>query len=82
MQSLIGPIASGVIGAIVSAFGVYVAITNRLTRLETMITQLRDDVERHNQMVERTYKLEADNATIWKRHDELTGRVERLEHKQ
>ena len=79
MQALIGPIASGIIGAIISAFGVYVAITNRLTRLETLISQLRDDVERHNQMVERTYKLEADSATSWKRYDELSGRVERLE---
>ena len=59
MQALVAPIASGIIGAIVSAFGVYVAITNRLTRLETMIDQLRQDVEKHNSMIERTYKLEA-----------------------
>lgn len=79
MEVFIAPIASGIIGAIISAFGVYVAITNRLTRLETLISQLREDVEKHNQMVERTYKLEADSATSWKRYDELSGRVERLE---
>lgn len=72
MQALIGPIASGAISALVAAFGVYVAITNRLTRIETMIEQLREDVEKHNRMVERTYKLEADSAL-------LTERVERLE---
>ena len=81
MEVFIAPIASGIVGAIISAFGVYVAITNRLTKLETLIDQLRDEVERHNAIVERTYKLEADNATIWKRHDELTGRVERLEQR-
>lgn len=81
MEVFLAPIASGIIGAIISAFGVYVAITNRLTRLETLIDQLRDEVEKHNAIVERTYRLEADAATIWKRHDELTGRVERLESK-
>lgn len=72
MEVFLAPIASGIIGAIISAFGVYVAITNRLTRLETLIGQLRDDVEKHNTMVERTYKLEADAAL-------LNDRVERLE---
>ena len=79
MQSLIGPIASGIIGAITSAFGVYVAITNRLTRTETLIEQLSERVDKHNDIIERTYKLEADSATSWKRYDELTARVERLE---
>lgn len=79
MQSLIGPIASGIIGAIISAFGVYVAITNRLTRTETLIEQLSERVDKHNDIIERTYKLEADSATSWKRYDELTARVERLE---
>ena len=79
MEIFLAPIASGIIGAIISAFGVYVAITNRLTRIETMIEALRQDVEKHNQMVERTYKLEADSATAWKRYDELSARVERLE---
>lgn len=82
MQSLIGPIASGIIGAIISAFGIYVAITNRLTRTETLIEQLSERVDKHNDIIERTYKLEADSATSWKRYDELTARVERLEHQQ
>ena len=81
MQALVAPIASGIVGAVVSAFGVYVAITNRLTKLETLIDQLRDEVEKHNAIVERTYKLEADSATSWKRYDELTARVERLEQR-
>lgn len=81
MEVFIAPIASGIVGAIISAFGVYVAITNRLTKLETLIDQLRDEVEKHNAIVERTYKLEADAATSWKRYDELTARVERLEQK-
>lgn len=77
MESLIGPIASGVISAIVAAFGCYVAMTNRLTRLETMIADLRADVERHNAIVERTYKAEQDIANIYHRVDRIEGRCER-----
>ena len=53
------PIAGGLVGAFFSAFGVYVAITNRLTKTETLIEELSARVEKHNQIVERTYKLEA-----------------------
>lgn len=56
---LIAPIASGLVGAFFSAIGVYVAITNRLTKTETLIEELSVRVEKHNQIVERTYKLEA-----------------------
>jgi hypothetical protein len=81
MQALIAPIASGVVSALLAAVGVYVAITNRLTRLETLIDSLREETAKHNAVVERTFKLEADSATSWKRYDELTARVERLESK-
>ena len=56
---LVTPIVGGLVGAVFSAFGVYVAITNRLTRTETLISELSDRVEKHNQIVERTFKLEA-----------------------
>jgi len=81
MQALVGPIASGVISAFVAAVGVYVAITNRLTRLETLIDSLREETAKHNQVIERTFKLEADSKTSWKRYDELSSRVERLEQR-
>ena len=77
MESLIGPIASGVISAVLAAFGCYVAVTNRLTKLETMIADLRADVERHNSIVERTYKAEQDITNIYHRVDRIEGRCER-----
>ena len=40
---------------------------------------LSTKVEKHNSVVERTYRLETDAATAWKRHDELAELVERLE---
>lgn len=58
MSIFITPIVGGLVGAVFSAFGVYVAITNRLTKTETLIEELSNRVEKHNQVVERTFKLE------------------------
>lgn len=68
-----------VLTALLTAVGVYVAMSNRLSVLETKVDGLTAKVEKHNSVVERTYKLESDMGTAWKRHDELKGRVERLE---
>lgn len=77
--TLIVPALSALLSAASAAGGVYVAITNRLSVLETKMDALSDKVEKHNSVIERTYKLETDAATAWKRHDELAERVERLE---
>ena len=74
-------LVSPLFSALLAAFGIYVALTNRLTKLETLMQSLKSDVEKHNQLVERTYKLESDQETQWHRHDELRERVDRLEDK-
>lgn len=79
VTTLIVPALSALLSAASAAGGVYVAISNRLSVLETKMDALSDKVERHNSVIERTYKLETDAATAWKRHDELADRVERLE---
>lgn len=55
-------------------------ITDRLVRLETKMDMLTADVEKHNTIVERTYKTEADLKTAFKRIDEHRERIERMEH--
>lgn len=79
VTTLIVPALSALLSAASAAGGVYAAISNRLSVLETKMDALSDKVEKHNSVIERTYKLETDAATAWKRHDELAGRVERLE---
>lgn len=79
MSTLVIPIASAVMSAVLAACGTYVAISNRLSVLETKMDGLSTKVAKHNSVVERTYRLETDAATAWKRHDELAERVERLE---
>ena len=79
MSTLVIPIASAVMSAVLAACGMYVAISNRLSVLETKMDGLSTKVAKHNSVIERTYRLETDAATVWKRHDELAERVERLE---
>ena len=79
MSTLVIPIASTVMSAVLAACGTYVAISNRLSVLEAKMDGLSTKVEKHNGVIERTYRLETDAATAWKRHDELAERVERLE---
>lgn len=79
VTTLIVPALSALLSAASVAGGVYVAVSNRLSVLETKMDALSDKVEKHNSVIERTYKLETDAATAWKRHDELADRVERLE---
>ena len=55
---------SPIVSALLAFAGSYLALTNRITRLETLIETLSERVEKHNNIVERTYKLEADVATL------------------
>lgn len=79
ITALIVPVASAVLSAMCAAVGVYVAVIKRLSVLETKMDVLSVNVDKHNSVIERTYRLETDAATAWKRHDELADRVERLE---
>lgn len=81
MEALIPAIASGAVSAILAAFGCYVAVTNRLTKVETLIDELRRETEKHNQVIERTYKCESDLSTAFKHIDDHRNRIERLEQK-
>lgn len=72
--TLIGPVLT----AVITGGGVYAAITNRLTRLETLIESLRAEVERHNRVVERTYQLESNQGSIFHQLDEIKAEVKEL----
>lgn len=80
MDALLPAVTSGAISAILAAFGCYVALTNRLTKLETMIDNLTKQVEKHNQVVERTFILERDMQTAWRRIDENREEIKQLEN--
>lgn len=55
---------SPIISALLAFAGSYLAFTNRITRLEALIETLTERVEKHNNVIERTYHLEADVENI------------------
>lgn len=70
----ITPYLGTIVTVIIAVGGVYAAISSRLTRLETMIETLTQNVEKHNKVVERTFKLETEVENIYHRIDELKER--------
>lgn len=76
-NSLVAPVLT----AILTGLGVYVGMSNQLAVIKTELKALTAQVEKHNSTVERTYKLESDTATMWRRIDELRDELERVEDK-
>lgn len=69
------------IGGGFAFLGTWLTNSKHLAILQEKINQLEAKVEKHNQLVERTYKLENDMNTAWKRIDEIRDSVEVLESK-
>lgn len=67
------PYIGTIVTVIIAVGGFYIAIVSRLTRLETMIETLNKTVEKHNNVVERTCKLEQSVENIYHQIDELKG---------
>lgn len=55
---------------------VSVVMQNRLSNFK--IDELKAQVEKHNQVVERTYKLESDMSTVWKRYDDMKADIQEV----
>ena len=77
----ISPYLGTIVTVVIAFGGTYAMMSSRLTKLETMIADLRRDVERHNNIVERTFKLESDMNTAYKHIDRLREQDEKIEAK-
>lgn len=58
--------------------GSYLSNSKTSALIAYRIEQLESKVNKHNNLVERTYKIESDQATQWRRHDELKEEVHTL----
>ena len=67
----ITPYLGTIVTVIIAVGGFYIAIASRLTRLETLIDALTKTVDKHNHVVERTTKLEAEVENLYHRYDEI-----------
>ena len=77
-------IISPLVSALVAVFGAYQAVkrtadererkyADSIARLETKLDMLSDRVDKHNNIIERTYKLETEVDNLYHRYDELHG---------
>lgn len=75
-------LVSPIVSALVAIFGAYMAVKRQadererkyadsIARLETKLDLLSDRVEKHNQVMERTFRLEEKTSNIEHRLDEL-----------
>lgn len=69
------------IGIVPSVLVAIVSIISNNAIVKVKIEELEKHVNKHNQVVERTYTLERDLATYWSKYDEIRARVDRLENK-
>ena len=69
------------IGIIPAVLVAIISIVSNNTIIKVKLEELEKHVDKHNQVVERTYTLERDLATYWSKYDELKDRVMRLEKK-
>lgn len=86
------PYLSPIVAAVIAIVGAYVAMKNannakfeelKVQNAEQMaeIRALKEQVEKHNGVVERTFVLERDMKTAWVRIDELKERDDKIEAK-
>ncbi len=83
-EQLIGPLASGAIGAIAGCFGAWVTMTNRLTRIETQIEAQSKRADGYEAMVKQLTRLETKMDTLShdvSKHNSVVERVYDLENK-
>lgn len=64
-----------VVGAVIVF---YATVNARLAKIETLISVLSTNVEKHNNVIERTHKLESDLRTAFNRYDELSRDVQEI----
>lgn len=56
-----------------------IAIVSNNAVIKVKIDELEKKQDKHNKLIERTFKLESDMATVWKRYDDMAERIDRLE---
>lgn len=69
------------IGALPTIIVAVISIVSNNQIVKVKIEELEKKVDKHNEVIERTYKLESDVETAFGKIDEGRQRIERLENK-
>lgn len=67
----ITPYIGTIVTVIIAVGSVYAGFSSRIAKLETLIDELKKSVDKHNQVVERTYKLETEVDNLYHRYAEI-----------
>lgn len=69
-----------VIVALLSLCGTFVGSFSGMSLIKYRITQLEEKVNKHNQIIERTYKLEKEEEILEEKIKVINHRLDDLEH--
>lgn len=69
------PYIGTIVTVVIAVVSVYAGFTARIAKLEALIGELEKKIDRHNQIVERTYKLEGDVDNLFHRYEEIRSDV-------
>lgn len=82
MTAIITALISGLLTGFISIVGISIASSKSLAVTQEQIAELRKDVEKHNNMIERVYKLEQNTAVHEQRIVASESRIKKLEENQ
>ncbi len=77
----ISPYVGTIVTVIIAFLSFYGMMAARFSRMEEKVDNLTTQVEKHNNVVERTVVLERDMKTAFVRIDELKDQDEKIESK-
>lgn len=80
LSVIIGPVLSALFGGVSAFVGAWIAFSTRLTRVEEKVDNLASDVNKHNKVIERTYRLEERMDGALHSIDEVKEEVHRYHH--
>lgn len=76
LSAFIGPILS----AICAFSGSWLAFSNKIAQLEVMVQNLTSEVNKHNKVIERTYRLEERMDGALHSLDEVKKEIDHYHH--
>lgn len=79
MSTIIAPLFTAVITGLATGISIYVGLSNKIVELQVELKNLSRRVDKHNNVIERTYNLERDLATCFNKYDALSNRIEIVE---
>ena len=72
-------IISALVSSVLTGFGTYTKTSNRLVKIETLIAQLSNRVDKHNNVIERMTRIELGDKAQWVKIDVLKERLTKVE---